>query len=82
MLTHKPATKLYNAWLADLPALVGPEPAFNAARKSDHFFEVQTAEDVYAAVKALKSSPDCIRQWWKTGVNVAANIRQAIRERW
>ena len=84
MLTHKPATKLYNAWLADLPALVGPEPAFNAARKSDWISsEVQTAEDVYAAVKALKSRPGLYQAMVENGRERGREYSvQAIRERW
>src|SRR6185295_13492466 len=35
MLAFKPATKLYNAWLAGVPALLGDEPAFRALWQSE-----------------------------------------------
>jgi hypothetical protein len=42
---HKPATKLYNAWLAGVPAILGPESAYRAERKSPwDYLEVTTLE--------------------------------------
>jgi hypothetical protein len=56
MLQVKPATKLYNAWLAGVPALLGEEPAYLALRRSDlDYVPVGSAGEVIAAVRALKS---------------------------
>jgi hypothetical protein len=57
-LKLKPASKLVNAWLAGCPALLGPEPAFQALRRGDlDYFEVRTPEDVLAAVRNLRREP-------------------------
>lgn len=57
-LKIKPASKLINAWLAGCPAMLGPEPAFQTLRRSAlDFFEVQTPQDVIAAVQKLKHQP-------------------------
>jgi hypothetical protein len=57
-LKIKPASKLVNAWLAGCPALLGPEPAFQALRRGElDYFEVRTPEDVLAAVRRLRREP-------------------------
>ncbi|HEY9761058.1 MAG TPA: hypothetical protein V6D07_00965, partial [Trichocoleus sp.] len=44
---NKPATKLYNAWLAGVPAILGSESAYRAERQSDlDFLEVNSLDDV------------------------------------
>lgn len=58
MLAHKPATKLYNAWCAGVPALLGPEPAFLRLYGSDlDFRRVQTPAEVLAVVDTLRAEP-------------------------
>jgi hypothetical protein len=53
--TNKPATKLYNAWMAGVPAVFGPESAVRAERKSEFdYFEVRSPEEAFLAVKRLK----------------------------
>jgi hypothetical protein len=57
-LKIKPASKLVNAWLAGVPALLGPEPAFAALRRSPlDYFEVRTPQDVLQAVRRLLDEP-------------------------
>jgi hypothetical protein len=57
-LTVKPALKLINAWLAGCPAILGPEPAYQAIRRSDlDFFEVRTLDEVIAALQRLQNDP-------------------------
>jgi hypothetical protein len=57
-LTVKPALKLINAWLADCPAILGPEPAYRAIRQSElDFIEVRTMEEVVEALQRLKEDP-------------------------
>lgn len=51
----KPASKLYNAWHAEVPAILGYESAFRAERKSDlDYLEATTLTEVIAALKQLK----------------------------
>jgi hypothetical protein len=58
VLAHKPASKLVNAWLAGVPALLSPEPAFMRLRHDDDDFKiVHSGKDVIEAVRALKRCP-------------------------
>ena len=60
--SKKPASKLINAWVADVPALLGPEPAYRELRRSEHdYLEVRTPRDVIEAISALRNSPDLFR---------------------
>lgn len=50
----KPASKLYNAWHADIPAILGYETAFRAERKSDlDYLEATSYQEVLDALKRL-----------------------------
>jgi hypothetical protein len=54
----KPATKLYNAWHARVPAVLGRESAFRAERKGElDYFEVKTPDEALKALKQLKEDP-------------------------
>lgn len=54
----KPASKLINSWMAGVPAIVGPEPAYQAARKSLlDFIEVRSPDEVEEAVDMLCNNP-------------------------
>jgi hypothetical protein len=56
--TKKPATKLYNAWHAGVPAILGKESAFQSEQKSEFdYFEVSSLDDTIAALKRLKDNP-------------------------
>ena len=53
--TKKPATKLYNAWHAGVPAILGKESAFQAERKNEFdYFEVGSVDDAINVLKRLK----------------------------
>lgn len=55
---ERPATKLYNAWLAGVPALLGPEIAYRALRRHpDDYLEVYDRESTQAAVIDLMHNP-------------------------
>jgi hypothetical protein len=55
---YKPASKLVNAWLAGVPAIVGPESAFLAAgRPGEDFLLAESVESTLAALRALRDSP-------------------------
>lgn len=52
----KPASKLINAWFAETPALLGPEPAFQELRQSElDYIEVRSKEDVLRALRHLRA---------------------------
>ncbi|MFO1104509.1 MAG: glycosyltransferase [Amaricoccus sp.] len=80
----KPASKLVNAWLAGVPALLGPEPAFRELRRSElDYAEIRTPADVLAAVHRLKAEPDRYRAMIETGRRRAADFTVArTLDRW
>ena len=81
---HKPASKLINAWLAGVPALLGPEYAFRELRRSSlDYFEVSSLEDAIAAVKALSTDPQLYRAMVANGLERAKDFEtDRIVELW
>ena len=64
----KPASKLVNAWIAELPALLGPEPAYQELRRSQYdYLEVKTPRDVINAISHLRDNPDVYAAMVKNG---------------
>jgi hypothetical protein len=56
--SNKPATKLYNAWLAGVPALLGVESAYRSeGRNQVNYLEVTSLDELMAALKRLQASP-------------------------
>ncbi|NJO10221.1 MAG: glycosyltransferase family 1 protein [Leptolyngbyaceae cyanobacterium SL_1_1] len=52
---NKPATKLYNVWLAGVPAILGAESAYRAERRSPlDYLEVSSLEELQQAVIRLQ----------------------------
>ncbi|MET0656934.1 MAG: hypothetical protein ABW110_02105, partial [Steroidobacteraceae bacterium] len=50
------ATKLYNAWLAGVPAILGPEIAYRHLRRSElDYIEVNSAAEALEAIERLRS---------------------------
>lgn len=82
--TSKPATKLYNAWLAGVPALLGPEHAYREARRSElDYLEVGSLEEAKAAVLRLIERPDLYRAMVENGRARAAEFAaEATLSRW
>ena len=61
----KPASKLCNAWLAGVPAIVGCDSAFELERKSDlDFLKAASLEATISAVKQLQNN----KALWNTMV--------------
>jgi hypothetical protein len=57
--TWKPATKLYNAWHAGVPAILGCESAYQAERKSHlDYLEVSSLDDIIAALERLRDDKE------------------------
>jgi len=80
----KPASKLVNAWIAGVPALLGPEPAFREQRKSDlDYIEVTTPQSVFEAVKLLKSQPELYQKMVANGHKRAEDFTtEKMIQRW
>jgi hypothetical protein len=67
-LATKPASKLVNSWLAGCPALLGPEPAFAALRRSPlDYVEVSTPERALAELRRLRDDPGVFRAMVENG---------------
>lgn len=65
----KPAVKLVNAWLAGVPALLGPEPAYQALRRSElDYLEVVTADDALRELRRLQQSPELYQHMVENGL--------------
>jgi hypothetical protein len=84
MLATKPASKLVNAWLAGVPAIVAPEPAFMALRRSDlDFIVTADARGTREAVEALARRPQLHRAMAANGLRRGAEFTvERLRERW
>jgi hypothetical protein len=55
---RKPPSKLINAWTAGVPAILGPESAYRAARKTAlDYIEVSSFADACRAVDELRADP-------------------------
>ncbi|NJN38788.1 MAG: glycosyltransferase family 1 protein [Acaryochloridaceae cyanobacterium CSU_3_4] len=76
--TWKPALKLYNAWHAGVPAILGEESAYKEARRNQwDYLEVKSFDDLIKALKDLQESDD-LRQ--KIAENAAVRAREINQE--
>ncbi|MEM8545186.1 MAG: glycosyltransferase, partial [Cyanobacteria bacterium P01_H01_bin.119] len=71
---HKPATKLYNAWLAKVPAVLGHESAYYSEGKpGSNYIEAASLEEVLKALELLKDNPKMrekiVQRGWILGQN-------------
>ncbi|MBI3344292.1 MAG: hypothetical protein HY028_05465 [Gammaproteobacteria bacterium] len=84
MFRHKPATKLYNAWLAGVPALLSNEPAFAGIRNSElDYIPVHNMDNVCAAIQRLKTDPVLYRNMIEHGARRARDYTvAAISAQW
>ena len=80
----KPPTKLFNAWLAGVPALLGPEVAYRELRRSElDYAEVAGLAAAQAAVERLRAEPERYRAMIENGRRRAEEFRPgATLERW
>jgi len=59
---NKPAWKLFNAWLAGVPALLGPEAGYRELRQDPlDYVEIETPEQAMAAIDRLLAQPALYR---------------------
>ncbi len=58
LVRNKPAWKLFNAWLAGMPAILGPESGYRELREDPlDYFEAGDLDTVIAAVDRLLAEP-------------------------
>lgn len=81
---NKPASKLINCWRAGVPAVLAPESAFLALRKSElDFLIVRSLDEAIAAVKRLKNDPDLYLAMVENGRERAEEFsEEIITESW
>ncbi len=81
---HKPASKLLNAWLAGVPAILGPESAYRSERKSaEDYLEAGTVEEAIAAIQRLKTDAALRQRIMDNCTLRAQDLQQtALRQRW
>lgn len=84
VLATKPASKLINAWTAGVPALLGPEPAYRALRRSPlDYIEVSNGEDILSTVAELRAKPELYAAMRANGKQRSAAFSATeITKRW
>lgn len=66
---NKPAWKLFNAWLAGVPALLGPESGYRELRQGPlDYLEIETPEQAMAAIDRLLGQPALYRAMVDNGL--------------
>lgn len=80
----RPATKLVNAWLAGVPAILGPESAYRAIRRGPlDYIEVRDIREARDAVERLVQEPDLYQAMVDNGRARAAEFDLgAVRSAW
>jgi hypothetical protein len=83
-ISRKPPLKLINAWFAGCPAILGPEPAYQALRKSKlDYIEVRTPDEAIAALKQLQDNPRLYSAMVKNGFQRAQEFTpNQTAQRW
>jgi len=81
---HKPASKLFNAWLAGVPAVLGCESAYREEGKNGvDYIEVSKVEEAIFALKHLKDDITFRHLIVKGCLNQAEQINpEQIVEKW
>lgn len=80
----KPATKLYNAWIAGVPALLGAESAYQVEGEMNvNYLEVTSLNDLIAALQQLKNNPALRQTLVKNGYSRVPNLLpEAVTQKW
>ena len=81
---RKPATKLYNAWMAGVPMIGGIDSAFATdGRAGIDYMQCDTLESLWSAVARLKDDPDFRKRMVAEGGSAAQQFTpEAITGRW
>jgi hypothetical protein len=80
----KPASKLVNAWLAGVPAILGCESAYQAERQSElDYIEVNSVEEALNALKSLRDNQELRQRMLENGrVRAESMTVEQITQRW
>ncbi len=80
----KPASKLYNAWRAGVPAILGSESAFQGERKSKlDYIEVKSTAEILSALKRLRDDKAYRKDMIENGKKRAREVSaEAITGEW
>jgi hypothetical protein len=81
---HKPATKLYNAWLAGVPFIGGMDSAYAAdGVPGRDFLQAATPDEVFECLRCLQKDPALRKQLVSAGrISGRAFSFDATLERW
>jgi hypothetical protein len=81
---HKPPSKLVNAWQGEVPAVLGPESAYQALRRSDaDFLEVRSFAELKSAMLTLAQDSELRRRMRENGRRRSKEITtESLTERW
>ena len=81
---HKPATKLYNAWIAGVPLLTGQDSACEAEGTDGvDYLKIASPKELLSKLKLLKSDPDLREKIISSGQKkTASRNRDAVRRMW
>jgi hypothetical protein len=81
---HKPATKLYNAWLAGVPFIGGMDSAYAAdGEPGRDFLQAATPDEVFEHIRRLQKDPASRKQLVSAGaISGRAFSFDATLERW
>jgi len=84
VLATKPATKIYNGWLAGVPVLATAEPAYREIRRSAiDFIEIAAPGDVLRAIDLLRANPRLFAAMVANGAKRGEEFSvEATRRRW
>ncbi len=74
---NKLASKLYNAWRAGVPVLLGPETAYQNEKKSRFdYMEVNSANEIISALKSLRKNHRLYKQMVNNGIIRSKEVSQ------
>ena len=81
---NKPATKLYNAWHAGVPAVLGPELAYRDLRGSElDYIEADSARTALTAIDRLRADPTLYAAMIENGRRRAEEFSvKQLTQRW
>ena len=81
---HKPATKLYNAWLAGVPLIGSSDSAYAAeALAGSDYLVARSADECIRLIQRLRDNPSLRKRIVESGEKKSASrSRDAVRERW
>lgn len=82
--SEKPPTKLINAWIAGVPAILGLESAFRSeGRVGTDYLEVHTISDLCSALLLLRANPQLRQKIAAAGTLQAQRFNaSSIADRW